>query len=92
MNGLTDTMLESYLNSLRYAEVVIKYKGQRYHIEAGTKKYTIGIFKKKDYEIDHWIEVVGDSYDDAYQKLMNEPLFDGKALKDILDKIEWLES
>ena len=38
MNGLNDTMLESYLNSLRYAEVVIKYKGQRYHIEAGTKK------------------------------------------------------
>ena len=52
MNGLTDTMLESYLNSLRYAEVVIKYKGQRYHIEAGTKKYTIGVFKKKEYEID----------------------------------------
>lgn len=92
MNGLTDTMLESYLNSLRYAEVVIKYKGQRYHIEAGTKKYTIGVFKKKDYEIDHWIEVAGDSYDDAYQKLMNELLFEGEALKDILDKIEWLES
>ena len=92
MNGLTDTMLESYLNSLRYAEVVIKYKGQRYHIEAGTKKYTIGVFKKKVYEIDHWIEVVGESYDDAYQKLMSEPLFSGEALKDILDKIEWLES
>ena len=92
MNGLTDTMLESYLNSLRYAEVVIGYKGQRYHIEAGTKKYTIGVFKKKEYEIDHWIEVVGESYDDAYQKLMNDPLFNGEALKDILDKIEWLES
>ena len=92
MNGLNDTMLESYLNSLRYAEVVIKYKGQRYHIEAGTKKYTIGVFKKKTYEIDHWIEVVGESYEDAYQKLMNEPLFNNEALKDILDKIEWLES
>ena len=92
MNGLTDTMLESYLNSLRYAEVVIGYKGQRYHIEAGTKKYTIGVFKKKEYEIDHWIEVVGESYDDAYQKLMNDPLFNGEALKDILNKIEWLES
>ena len=92
MNGLTDTMLESYLNRLRYAEVVIGYKGQRYHIEAGTKKYTIGVFKKKEYEIDHWIEVVGESYDDAYQKLMNNPLFNGEALKDILNKIEWLES
>ena len=92
MNGLTDTMLESYLNSLRYAEVVIGYKGHRYHIEAGTKKYTIGVFKKKEYEIDHWIEVVGESYDDAYQKLMNDPLFNGEALKDILNKIEWLES
>ena len=92
MNGLTDTMLESYLNNLRYAEVVIGYKGQRYHIEAGTKKYTIGVFKKKEYEIDHWVEVVGESYDDAYQKLMNDPLFNGEALKDILDKIEWLES
>ena len=92
MNGLTDTMLESYLNSLRYAEVVIRYKGQRYHIEAGTKKYTIGVFKKKEYEIDHWIEVVGESYDDAYQKLMNDPLFNGEPLKDILNKIEWLES
>ena len=92
MNGLTDTMFESYLNSLRYAEVVIGYKGQRYHIEAGTKKFTIGVFKKKEYEIDHWIEVVGESYDDAYQKLMNDPLFNGEALKDILNKIEWLES
>ena len=92
MNGLADTMLESYLNSLRYAEVVVGYKGQRYHIESGTKKYTIGVFKKKEYEIDHWIEVVGESYDDAYQKLMNDPLFNGEALKDILNKIEWLES
>ena len=56
------------------------------------KKYTIGVFKKKVYEIDHWIEVVGESYEDAYQKLMNEPLFNNEALKDILDKIEWLES
>ena len=92
MSGLTDIMLQSYLNSLRYAEVVIGYKGQRYHIEAGTKKYTIGVFKKKEYEIDYWIEVVGESYEDAYQKLINEPLFSGEALKDILDKIEWLES
>lgn len=91
MNGLTDDMLESYMHSLKYAEVAIGYKGQRYHIEAGTKKYTIGIFKKKVYEIDCWIEVTGESYDDAYDKLMNEPLFGGEALKDILDKIEWLE-
>ena len=38
MNGLSNDLLESYLNSLKYAEVVIKYKGQRYHIGAGTKK------------------------------------------------------
>lgn len=85
-------MLESYMNSLKYAEVVIKYKGQRYHIEAGIKKYTIGVFKKKEYEIDYFFDIEGDSYDDAYNKLMNEPLFGGEALKDILDKIEWLES
>ena len=91
MNGLTDDMLESYMHNLRYAEVVIGYKGQRYHIEAGTKKYTIGVFKKKAYEIDRWIEVVGESYDDAYDKLMNEPLFGDEALKDILNNIEWLE-
>ena len=35
--------------------------------------------------------MVGNSNDDAYQKLMNEPLFGGEALKDILDEIEWLE-
>lgn len=92
MNGLTSTMLERYLESLKYTEVVIKYKGQRYHIEAGTKKYTIGVFKKKVYEIDYWIEVVGSSYDDAYQKLMNEALFGGEALKDIINEIEWLET
>ena len=91
MNGLTDDMLESYMHSLKYAEVVIGYKGQRYHIEAGTKKYITGVFKKKVYEIDHWIEVIGDSYDDAYNKLMSEPLFGGETLKDIIDKIEWLE-
>ena len=50
-------MLESYMNSLKYAEVVIKYKGQRYHIEAGTKKYTIGVFKKKEYEIDYFFDI-----------------------------------
>ena len=91
MNGLSNDMLESYMNSLKYAEVVIKYKGQRYHIEAGAKKYTIGVFKKKEYEIDYFFDIEGDSYDDAYNKLMNEPLFGGEALKDILDKIEWLE-
>lgn len=31
-------------------------------------------------------------FERIYQKLINEPLFDGEALKDILDKIEWLES
>ena len=38
-----------------------------------------------------FFDIEGDSYDDAYNKLMDEPLFDGEALKDILDKIEWLE-
>ena len=81
MNGLSNDMLESYMNSLKYAEVAIKYKGQRYHIEAGTKKYTIGVFKKRKYEIDYFFDIEGDSYDDAYNKLMNEPLFGGEALK-----------
>ena len=48
--------------------------------------------KRKKYRIKDWIEVVGTSDDDAYNKLMNEPLFCGEALKDIIDKIEWLES
>lgn len=91
MSGLTKEAFEDWIWRLRYVEVVIRYKGQCYHIEGGTKKYTIGVFKKKEYEIDHWIEVVGDTDDDAYNKLMNEPLFDGEALKDIIDKIEWLE-
>lgn len=51
MNGLSSDMFESYMNSLKYAEVVIKYKGQRYHIEAGTKKYTIGLFKRKNMKL-----------------------------------------
>ena len=67
-------------------------KGNDITLKQEQKKYTIGVFKKKVYEIDHWIEVVGESYEDAYQKLMNEPLFNNEALKDILDKIEWLES
>ena len=56
------------------------------------KKYVIGVFKKKIEEIDHWIEVVGDSDDDAYNKLMNEPLFEKQALKDIINEIEWLSN
>lgn len=92
MNGLIDKdEFESSMDNLRYREVVISYKGQRYHIEAYDKKYVIGLFEKKEYRIKEWIEVVGDTNDDAYQKLMNEPLFGGKALKDILDEIEWLE-
>ena len=91
MSGLTKEAFEDWMWRLRYVEVVIGYKGQRYHIEGATKKYTIGVFKKKEHEIDHWIEVVGDTDDDAYDKLMNEPLFDGEALKDIIGKIEWLE-
>lgn len=92
MNGLIDKdEFESSMDNLRYREVVISYKGQRYHIEAYSKKYVIGLFDKKEYRIKEWIEVVGDTNDDAYQKLMNEPLFGGEALKDILDKIEWLE-
>lgn len=92
MNGLTKERFEDLMWRLQYVEVVISYKGQRYHIESYNKKYIIGVFKKKKYEIDYWIEVVGETYDDAYKKLMNEPLFCGEALKDILDKIEWLES
>ena len=92
MNGfLNDEALQSSIDNLKYREVVIKYKGQRYHIEAFTKKYVIGIFEKKEYQIKERIDVVGVSDDDAYDKLMNEPLFGGEALKDILDKIEWLE-
>ena len=92
MNGLIDKdEFESSMDNLRYREVVISYKGQRYHIEAYDKKYVIGLFEKKEYRIKEWIEVVGDTNDDAYQKLMNEPLFGGDALKDILDEIEWLE-
>ena len=34
MNGLTDDMLESYMDDLKYREVIIGYKGNRYHIEA----------------------------------------------------------
>lgn len=49
------------------------------------------IFEKKKYRIKEWIDVVCISDDDAYNKLMNEPLFSGEALRDILDKIEWLE-
>ena len=92
MNGLIDKdEFESSMDNLRYREVVISYKGQRYHIEAYDKKYVIGLFEKKEYRIKEWVEVVGDTNDDAYQKLMNEPLFGGEALKDILDEIEWLE-
>lgn len=92
MNGLTEDMFESWLNDLRYREVIIGYNGTRYHIEAYNKKYVIGVFKKKNEEIDHWIEVVGDSDDDAYNKLMNEPLFEKQALKDIINEIEWLSN
>lgn len=92
MNGLIDKdEFESSMDNLRYREVVISYKSRRYHIEAYDKKYVIGLFEKKEYRIKEWIEVVGDTNDDAYQKLMNEPLFGGEALKDILDEIEWLE-
>ena len=56
------------------------------------KKYVIGVFKKKIDDIDHWLEVVGDSDDDAYNKLMNEPLFEKQALKDIINEIEWLSN
>ena len=92
MNGLIDKdEFERSMDNLRQREVVICYKSQRYHIEADDKKYVIGLFEKKEYRIKEWIEVVGDTNDDAYQKLMNEPLFGGEALKDILDEIEWLE-
>ena len=91
MSGLTKEQFEDWIWRLRYVEVVIGYKGQRYHIEGYNKKYVVGIFEKKEYKIKEWIEVVGNSNDDAYNKLMNEPLFGGEALKDIIDRIEWLE-
>ncbi len=91
MSGLTKEQFDDWMWRLRYVEVVIAYKGQRYHIEGNNKKYFVGIFEKKEYKIKEWIEVVGNSNDDAYNKLMNEPLFGGEALKDIIDKIEWLE-
>lgn len=91
MNGLTKEDFEDWMWRLQYVEVVISYKGQRYHIESFNKKYVIGLFEKKEYRIKEWIEVVGNSDEEAFQKLMNEPLFSGEALKDILDKIEWLE-
>lgn len=92
MNGFIDNDdYKSWMDSLRYREVVIKHNNKKYHIEAYPKKYLIGLFKKKEYEIEQWFEVKGDSYDDAFDKLMNEPLFDGSALKDIINDIEWLE-
>lgn len=91
MNGLTKEDFNDWMWRLQYVEVVIGYKGQRYHIESYNKKYIVGVFKKKAYEIDNWIEIVGENNDDAFNKLMNEPLFSGEALKDIIDKIEWLE-
>ena len=40
MNGLIDKdEFESAMDNLRYREVVISYKSQRYHIEAYSKKY-----------------------------------------------------
>ena len=90
MNGLTDDMLESYMDDLKYREVIIGYKGNRYHIEAYNKKYVVGIFKKKEDVIDYFVDVQGISDDDAYEKLMSQPLFSGEALKNILGKIEWL--
>ena len=51
MNGLTDDMLESYMDDLKYREVIIGYKGNRYHIEAYNKKYVVGIFKKKEVRV-----------------------------------------
>ena len=83
--------LESSMDNLKYREVVIRFHNQNYHIEAYSKKYVIGIFNKKEYKIDSWIEVEGVSDDDAFNKLMNQPLFDGFALKDIINDIEWLE-
>ena len=53
---------------------------------------SLAYLRKKIEEIDHWIEVVGDSDDDAYNKLMNEPLFEKQALKDIINEIEWLSN
>lgn len=91
MNGLTKDDFEDWMWRLQYVEVVISYKGKRYHIESYNKKYVIGLFEKKEYRIKEWIEVVGNSDEEAFQKLMNEPLFSGEALKNILDKIEWLE-
>jgi len=54
------------------------------------RKYVVGIFKKKEDVIDYFVDVQGISDDDAYEKLMSQPLFSGEALKNILDKIEWL--
>ena len=70
MNGLTDDMLESYMDDLKYREVIIGYKGNRYHIEAYNKKYVVGIFKKKEDVIDYFVDVQGVSNDDAYEKLI----------------------
>ena len=92
MNGLTKDMLEIWLDDLKYCEVIIGYKGSRYHIEAYNKKYVIGVFKKKCEEIDRWIEVKGESSDEPFDKLMNEPLFSGEALKDIINDIDWLSN
>ena len=39
MSGLTKEQFEDWMWRLRYVEVVIGYKGQRYHIEGYNKKY-----------------------------------------------------
>ena len=46
MSGLTKEQFEDWIWRLRYVEVVIGYKGQRYHIEGYNKKYVD--FKFKD--------------------------------------------
>lgn len=92
MNGFIDKdEFESSMDNLKYREVVIRFHNLNYHIEAYPKKYVIGIFNKKEYKIDSWIEVEGISDDDAFEKLMNQLLFDGCALKDIINEVEWLE-
>jgi len=87
MNGLSKETKDELMNSIQYRECDIIYKKQMYHIESCGKTMSVGIYDKTNEIIEKWIEIDEGNAEKSYQKFLNEPLFSGKTILEIIDEL-----
>lgn len=94
MSKLSKEELQSFMESIEYREADIIYKKVYYHIEAIGHDYYVSKYLTEDGPIIDDKIVKGHKGDkgETFKKFLNEKLFDGKSILEIIDDIEIISS